>query len=44
VALGEELSGVIPGSRLIRAPGAGHNLLLERPELVRGLVLRENAL
>lgn len=44
VALGEELSGVIPGSRLIHAPGAGHNLLLERAELVCGLVLRENAL
>ena len=44
VALGEELSGLMPSSRLIRAPGAGHNLLLERSELVCGLVLRENAL
>jgi 2-succinyl-6-hydroxy-2,4-cyclohexadiene-1-carboxylate synthase len=44
VALGEELSGVIPGSRLIRVPDAGHNLLLERSELVCRLVLRENAL
>jgi 2-succinyl-6-hydroxy-2,4-cyclohexadiene-1-carboxylate synthase len=43
VALGEELSGVIPGSRLIRVPDAGHNLLLERSELVCRLVLRENA-
>jgi 2-succinyl-6-hydroxy-2,4-cyclohexadiene-1-carboxylate synthase len=44
VALGEELSGIIPGSRLIRVPDAGHNLLLERSELVCRLVLRENAL
>ena len=43
-ALGEELANVIPGSQLHRAPDAGHNLLLERPELVSALVLRENAL
>jgi 2-succinyl-6-hydroxy-2,4-cyclohexadiene-1-carboxylate synthase len=43
VALGEELSGIMPASRLIRVPDAGHNLLLERPELVCRLVLRENA-
>lgn len=44
VALGEELAGIIPGSRLIRVPDAGHNLLLERSELVCRLLLRENAL
>lgn len=42
-ALGEELASVIPDSRLIRAPDAGHNLLLERPELISGLVLPESA-
>lgn len=44
VALGEELSGVMPGSRLIRVADAGHNLLLERSELVCRLVQRENML
>ena len=33
VAFGRELCGIIPGARLTIAPGAGHNLLLERPEL-----------
>jgi 2-succinyl-6-hydroxy-2,4-cyclohexadiene-1-carboxylate synthase len=33
VAFGQELCGIIPGARLTIAPGAGHNLLLERPEL-----------
>jgi 2-succinyl-6-hydroxy-2,4-cyclohexadiene-1-carboxylate synthase len=33
VALGHELCSVIPGARLTIAPRAGHNLLLERPEL-----------
>ncbi|HEX2876548.1 MAG TPA: alpha/beta fold hydrolase [Polyangiaceae bacterium] len=44
VALGEELSGVMPGSRLIRVADAGHNLLLERSELICRLVQRENVL
>lgn len=44
VALGEELSGVMPGSRLIRVADAGHNLLLERSELICRLVQRENML
>jgi 2-succinyl-6-hydroxy-2,4-cyclohexadiene-1-carboxylate synthase len=33
VALGRELCEIISGARLTIAPGAGHNLLLERPEL-----------
>jgi 2-succinyl-6-hydroxy-2,4-cyclohexadiene-1-carboxylate synthase len=41
--LGQELSGVIPGARLTIAAGAGHNLLLERPELVSALLLPESA-
>jgi len=40
-ALGRELTGIIPGARLTTAAGGGHNLLLERPELVSGLLLRE---
>lgn len=44
VALGRELAGIIPGARLTIAPGSGHNLLLERPELVSGLLLRERTL
>lgn len=32
VTLGRELCGIIPGARLTTMPGAGHNLLLERPE------------
>lgn len=39
--LGQELAGIIPGARLTLASGSGHNLLLERPELVSGLLLRE---
>jgi 2-succinyl-6-hydroxy-2,4-cyclohexadiene-1-carboxylate synthase len=41
-ALGQELAGIIPGARMILAPGAGHNLLLERPELVAGLLRKES--
>ena len=41
-ALGQELAGIIPGARMILAPGAGHNLLLERPELVSGLLRKES--
>lgn len=40
VALGQELAALIPGARLTVAPGAGHNLLLERPELCSGLLLQ----
>jgi 2-succinyl-6-hydroxy-2,4-cyclohexadiene-1-carboxylate synthase len=42
-ALGRELAGIIPGARMILAPGAGHNLLLERPELVAGLLRKEGS-
>ncbi len=37
-ALGHELAGLIPAARLTVAAAAGHNLLLERPELVSGLL------
>jgi 2-succinyl-6-hydroxy-2,4-cyclohexadiene-1-carboxylate synthase len=37
--LGQELAGIIPGARLSLAPGAGHNLLLERPKLISSLLL-----
>jgi 2-succinyl-6-hydroxy-2,4-cyclohexadiene-1-carboxylate synthase len=37
-ALGRELCELIGGARLTNAPGAGHNLLLERPELCRSLL------
>jgi 2-succinyl-6-hydroxy-2,4-cyclohexadiene-1-carboxylate synthase len=33
-ALGEELSRLLPSARRTIAPGAGHDLLLERPDLV----------
>jgi 2-succinyl-6-hydroxy-2,4-cyclohexadiene-1-carboxylate synthase len=39
--LAQELLGIIPGSRLTLASGSGHNPLLERPELVSGLLLQE---
>ncbi len=42
-ALGHELAGIIPGARLSVAAGAGHNLLLERPELVSGCLLQGSA-
>jgi 2-succinyl-6-hydroxy-2,4-cyclohexadiene-1-carboxylate synthase len=38
--LGRELATIIPGSRLSIVPGAGHNLLLERPALCSELLLR----
>lgn len=40
-ALGRELTGIIRGARLINAAGAGHNLLLERPELLSELLPRD---
>jgi 2-succinyl-6-hydroxy-2,4-cyclohexadiene-1-carboxylate synthase len=42
-ALGQELAGIIPGAHLTLAAGAGHNLLLERPELVSGLLRQESS-
>jgi len=41
VALGHELCDIISGARLTIAPGAGHNLLLERPELCSQMFERE---
>jgi len=41
-ALSRELAGIIPGARLTIASGCGHNLLLERPELVSGLLPPES--
>jgi 2-succinyl-6-hydroxy-2,4-cyclohexadiene-1-carboxylate synthase len=38
--LGRELATIIPSSRLSIVPGAGHNLLLERPALCSELLLR----
>jgi pimeloyl-ACP methyl ester carboxylesterase len=43
VTLAEELSAIIPGSRLHRADSAGHNLLLERPALCQNLLERESS-
>lgn len=37
--LGQELTGIIPTARLTLASGSGHNLLLERPNLVSSLFL-----
>lgn len=42
-ALGHELAGLIPGARLTVAPAAGHNLLLERPQLVAELLLQDHS-
>jgi 2-succinyl-6-hydroxy-2,4-cyclohexadiene-1-carboxylate synthase len=42
-ALGEELAGIIPGAHMTLAAGAGHNLLLERPELVSSLMRKERS-
>lgn len=41
-ALALELLGTIPGARLRLAPEAGHNLLLERPELCSELLSQGN--
>ena len=38
--LGRELAAILVGSRLRIVPGAGHNLLLERPALCAELLLR----
>jgi pimeloyl-ACP methyl ester carboxylesterase len=40
VALAHELCGIIPRARLTVVPGAGHNLLLERPELCSQMLER----
>jgi len=40
VTLGHELAALIAGARLTIAAGAGHNLLLERPELCSRLLLQ----
>jgi 2-succinyl-6-hydroxy-2,4-cyclohexadiene-1-carboxylate synthase len=40
VGLARELAAIIPGARLRIVPGAGHNLLLERPALCSELLLR----
>lgn len=42
VALGRELADLLPHAKLTIAPGAGHNLLLERPELCSSLIERES--
>jgi pimeloyl-ACP methyl ester carboxylesterase len=34
LARGEELAAEIPGAELVRVPGAGHAVILERPEIV----------
>jgi pimeloyl-ACP methyl ester carboxylesterase len=34
----EQLAAGIPGSELVRVPGAGHVVILERPELISGLI------
>jgi pimeloyl-ACP methyl ester carboxylesterase len=38
VRQGEQLAARIPGSTFIRVPGAGHVVILERPELISGLI------
>ena len=43
VPLGQELSKLISGAKLTIAPGAGHNLLLERPALCAGLLRHGDA-
>jgi pimeloyl-ACP methyl ester carboxylesterase len=44
---GEELAEDIPGADLVRVPGAGHAVILERPDLVndaiRALLARAGA-
>jgi pimeloyl-ACP methyl ester carboxylesterase len=34
LARGEELAAEIPGAELVRVPGAGHAVILERPGIV----------
>jgi 2-succinyl-6-hydroxy-2,4-cyclohexadiene-1-carboxylate synthase len=41
VALGRELAGAFPHGRLVVAPNAGHDLLLEAPDLVARELTRE---
>lgn len=41
VAQARELCQLLPNARLTVAPGAGHNLLLERPELCSSLLERD---
>ena len=43
VALGHELAAVMPTAKLTLVPAVGHNLLLECPGLVAGLLLQGNA-
>jgi 2-succinyl-6-hydroxy-2,4-cyclohexadiene-1-carboxylate synthase len=42
-ALGQELAGIIPGAHMTLAAGAGHYLLLERPELVSGRLRKDRS-
>jgi pimeloyl-ACP methyl ester carboxylesterase len=37
--LGLELAAQIPGAQLVWVPGAGHALILERPELVNRAII-----
>jgi pimeloyl-ACP methyl ester carboxylesterase len=34
-----QLAAAIPGAELIRVPGAGHAVILERPQLINGLII-----
>jgi pimeloyl-ACP methyl ester carboxylesterase len=36
--LSDELAAAIPGAELIRVPGAGHVIILERPDIVRDVL------
>lgn len=35
---GRQLAAAIPGSEFVRVPGAGHVVILERPEMISGLI------